>query len=588
MLLLRAAARQGPRYPVLAAAGLVGPSSAVRAITPPPPPTTSQLASPVGAKRPPPPPLGGKKGLPPPPPLAGRKLATSAGGGTSSGAIAAPSASWRSPAEVLTMMVEYVPTFYVPVNSVASILDDSARDFVKGKMKFVQFFRKYRFYFDLRNVDGVRMEVKLRDDVQHPRRGAADTKFSLSDIGEYATYSVKPEFVQSLDNIDTRQDLVVHVRPVAPPPSVQVRLEERVPVMERLKAIVPTKELTNIEQVEELVPEDILFHPYFDCQGGLIAIASKFPDVFQIVGGAIRHRPRHLAPLALDDYDADTTPEPEVLKLVLDSVNQHDVPVWVSVTSLYEQLTVPQRRRLKKSHKSFASFLRAHGKCLAVSVDLLKVSSWKAPANALLDDAAEPGTTTPLPGGIVQYTHTHVLNELFDCFPRGQALGLKAFMDMVPEHLRSSLPKNVVGWLASNRTYFVVDGADLTPPDASRVFIRRASDHAPLDVALALYRYIPEDGIAVSALLEALPKATQAHVNQVGIKGVVNSLPEWLELLDGDVFRRRTVEELETALAGGGGKAPPGGVKRPDGSTAKGDDEDDAPQDTRADEPRKP
>src|SRR5687768_11850140 len=69
----------------------------------PPPPSLQ--------KRMPPPPLPAqRKGLPAPPPLSGKRVA--AIGGTTPGAVPA---AWKSPAEVLTMMVEFVPTFYVPV-----------------------------------------------------------------------------------------------------------------------------------------------------------------------------------------------------------------------------------------------------------------------------------------------------------------------------------------------------------------------------------------------------------------------------------------------------------------------------------------
>ena len=502
-----------------------------------------------------PPPL---RKLPPAPPLPGRGAVAEAGALT-----------FKSPNEVLTLMIEYVPTFFVPMHAVASIMPDDVREVVKARGKAVMFFRRYRFFFDLNVVEGSKYEVRLREDVQHPRRGAADTKFSLADIGESASYSVVPEFVTSLESIDSRADVNVNVTPHLPPPSLQVRLQERVPVLERLRAMVPADDFAMVDELAERVPEDILTHPYFDVQGGLAAIASKFPDMFQVVDGQIRQRPAHLAPLALDDFTFETSPEPEVIAIVKAAVCASDIPAWVSVTGLYEQLALEQRRGIKRGYKSFASFLRAHGSCLALSNDLLRVSHWipprRKPSKAAAATAAGGGGDTDGPDaaaalgggggddapGTVQYTHLHVLNELYDRFPRGKELTLHEFMATVPEHLRASVPRNMAAWLAQYPQYFVVEGAAATR-DPSDVRVRRARDHAPIDIALQLYPHIPEEGVSVVTLAQQLPPALRAHVDQFGIHNIVETLSEWLELLDGDLFRRKSMDELEAALQRGG------------------------------------
>lgn len=524
-----------------------------------------------GKSMPTPPPL---RKLPPAPPLPGRSVADSSAANS-----VFASQAFKAPHEVLAMMIEFVPTFYVPLHSIASIMSDEARDFIRSRGKAINFFRRYRFFFDVQLADGTRYDIKLRDDVQHPRRGVADGKFSLADIGESATYSVVPEFVQNLESIDSRADMNVNVSPVMPPPALHVKLQERVPVLERLKAMIPTDQFVPIEELTERIPEDIITHPYFDVQGGLNAIAVKFPDSFQVVDGQIRIRPEELAPLALDDFSFDTSPEPEIIATIKKAVCASDIPCWISVTGLYEQLSLDQRRTVKRGYKSFASFLRTHGSSLAVSIDLLKVSHWIPPRktkssnknnnnnNSNKDDEnlipsnltnsilSSSGASSPPDGSsntkeVVQFTQLHVLNELYDRFPRGKEITLHDFLQShVPEHLKSSLPKNPAVWLANYPQYFVVEGITTTR-DPSEVRIRRARDHSPLDIAVQLYPHIPEEGISTSALPNQLPEQLREHVKQFGIHNIVENLSEWLEVLDGDLFRKKTMDELEAAISG--------------------------------------
>jgi len=147
---------------------------------------------------------------------------------------------------------------------------------------------------------------------------------------------------------------------------------------------------------------------------------------------------------------------------------------------------------------------------------------------------------------------------------------------MIPENLRASLPKNVAGWLCAQRQYFIVEGADGTR-DPSEVHVRRATDHAPLDIAFGLYPHIPDDGVSSVALLKQLPAALKKHVEQFGIHNIVDNLSDWLELLDGDLFRRRTLAELEAAM----GRGPGGTDGAPTGEAVAAEAKDpEAPSDS--------
>lgn len=489
---------------------------------------TKQTATP-----PPPPPsvvAAGRK-LPPPPPLPS-KIPEGIGVVTGRGEL-------KTPQEVLNMLIDYIPTFFVPTSAVASILDEETRDFVQSKGKWVYFLKRFRFQFDMRSPDGVRWEVKLRDDVHHPRRGIADAKFQKAELGEFVTYSVRPEFVKSLKPIDNTLDVNTRVVPDLPPPAVHMKLEDKVPVLERLKAIVGT-DYQEIEELEERIPEDVLLHPYFDCQGGMASISVKFPDSFQLVGTTVRVKPPHLAPLALDDFTFDKSPYPDIIQRVKDVVTIHDVPLWISITSIYEQLSLEQRRKVKRAYKSFVSFLRAHGAALAVSNDLLKVSHWIPPKH----EALAPGANAD---GSVNYTPTFVLNDLFDRFPKNRTLTKTQLLKLVPEHLRPSLPADPIKWISSHKNYFTVEGLKDGAKD-EEIFIRRSTDYAALDVALAMYPHIPDDGIASVSLLKELPTKTRLYIQKTGLQSVCENLEDWLELLDGDVFRKRTMDELERTL----------------------------------------
>lgn len=455
------------------------------------------------------------------------------------------------------MFIEFVPSFFVPVGCVATTLDDECRGLVKGKGKFLMFARKYRFFFDVRVTDTGMVDIKLRDDLSHPKRGVADAKYVMTDAGEHQTYTVRPEFIRSMESIDLISESV-SVRAPQAPPSVHVQMEERVPVVDRLKSLIPTQ-FTLVEEVEEKIPEDVLFHPYFDCQGGLPAIASKMPDLFQVVDGFIRRRPSHIAPLSTNSLALTESAIPSVAEKVQTMVCGPGVPQWVSLTSIYETLTMEEKRSIKKQFKSFAGFLRAHGASVAISQDTLKVAKWIAPSKASktapASAAAAPGDTpAAAAAGSVSpslpirqlFTPTHVINELFDKFPRNKSLSLTETLRLLTFDMRASLPKNIVGWFDQNKSYFVVENNHEANPDL--VYIRRATDTVPLDLAMALYPAIPEEGISQGLLLEKLPESAQDVVRRLGLANVVDSLSDWLELVDGDVFRKKTEAELENAI----------------------------------------
>eukprot|EP00758_Cryptobia_borreli_P003025 Tbor_TRINITY_DN3465_c0_g1::TRINITY_DN3465_c0_g1_i1::g.3639::m.3639 len=489
---------------------------------------------------PPPPRLPGMSGgTPPPPPIPGRALGPPSinGGGNEEMTFNNSAPIWRSPPEILALFIDFVPTFFVPANCIGAILSEEARSIVKGRGRLNTFLKKYRFFFDVRLVDGARLDVKLRDDVNHPKRGVADEKFAMTDVGDVKTYTTKPEFITSLDPLESQGQNSVLLKPHVPPPSVHVRLEEKVPVLERLKQLVP-REFISAEELEEKIPEDILFHPYFDCQGGLISIASKFPEYFQLIGTEIRLRPPHLAPMATGDYSFENSPIPGLAQRVKRLVCLTDVPQWVSVTSLYEQLTAEEKRNVKRDFKSFAGFLRFHGRSLAISSDTLSVALWIPPQ---IGERNSGGTGTS-EKKVQFYTLSHILNELFDKFPPGKTLSIADAMALLPPEMTAPhTSKKFAYFLQAHPNYFIVEN----PDDPERTLIRRSSDRIPLDIASAMYPFIPEVGVPPSQLLRMLPDALQEHITTVGLQNIVNSLSDWLVL-------KEVRENYEVEVGSGG------------------------------------
>ncbi|KAG5498558.1 hypothetical protein JKF63_02844 [Porcisia hertigi] len=533
------------------------------------------------ARLPPPPPLGGlepgRSGsfLPPPPPLTSARLTPAHGGGTSH----RTSIYLLSPQEVVNTFVLYVPTYYVSFHCVASLLPDDIREEVTGRGRLITFFKKYPFVFDVLLVDAGRINVRLHPDLIHPQRGVADDKYMMSDVGQVTSYVVKPEFLVCAENIESSSMQRVLITPPAPPPAMRVRLEERVPVVDRLRNLVPV-EFTAIDALEESIPEDILFHPYFNCQGGLFSIAAKMPEEFQVVDGRIRRRPLHLAPLALDEFTLDTSPLAEVAALIKKQVCDSEIPHWVSITPMYEQLTRAQRQEIKRRFRSFAGFLRAHGRSLAVSTDMLQVSMWicvsppplptstatttttitatagaggegvtardsrdAVPSTVLLSEKAAPSaspSTASLsglsnasspPATSVVYTREQVLNAWYDRFPPHQTLNLRDAMQLLPVEMRASgLPTKIAPWLATHPHYFSVDFME--EEDPTKVLIRRASERQPLDLAAALYVKMPDrDAQYLSTeLLQQLDPPVRHVIEGIGLAQLGRVLPQWLQI----------------------------------------------------------
>lgn len=531
-----------------------------------------------------PPPL--RRPLPPPPTIlpAGTGGASTAGGG---GEAHTPlTIIMRSPQEVLSTVIPYIPTYFVPLPAVGAIMPEDIRDEFHGRGKLLGFLRKYPFFFDI-SADALasRFDVRLRADVAHPQRGSADEKFCMTDVGESTVYIAKPEYIVNVESLDLPSAAVgVAITPHAAPPAVRVDLEEPVPVVARLKSLLPPGyAFASMELLEESLPEDVLYHPYFDCQGGLAAIASKLPEHFQVVRDSIRVRPPHIAPLALGDATLSESELPDVAEMVQKEVCEFTIPRWVSLTPMYEQLTATQKREIKSKFKSFASFLRTHGRSLSISSDMLQVAKWIPPTPSAAAAAAataaggSPSSTPPdtkQPSGnhpplssvpplkVRAYSRMQLLNTIFDRFPSDAVLSINQVKELLPNDIApTALPKRLLPWLATFSAYFTIVDLDGTPitglgahgeehtaPMTKLTMgddvpcVRRRASSQPLDLAWMVYRSFPaddgnnhgvgEEGCLFSALLAAMPTAQQEVVKKMGGRRLAGLLPSWLKVVE--------------------------------------------------------
>jgi hypothetical protein len=132
---------------------------------PPPPAGTLQ--------RRPPPRVSAMSGRATPPALAG------GGVGLGAGAIAAGPA-WRAPSEMLDLFVDIVPTYWVSMQFLRATRElQDALGGAHTALSLPRVLKKYQFYFEVRRPQGggTVLDVRLRDTVNHPRKGAANSAY---------------------------------------------------------------------------------------------------------------------------------------------------------------------------------------------------------------------------------------------------------------------------------------------------------------------------------------------------------------------------------------------------------------------------
>lgn len=434
--------------------------------------------------------------------------------------------SFRTPTEVLEVMVEYVPSFFVDVQLVVEKMPPDLKQML-GTVTVVQFFKKYRNFFDTQTNHG-QAEVKLRADITHSRRGAADIKFAAGTAAaDYLQNAASGSAPRPPRN--SEMNLIMGVAPKVP------------------------MEFTPMGDVLANVSDFVARHPAYDSRMGVVGLFEKFPEYFQIVEGKVRVRPSWVAPNSLKEHSVKDSPLPEVMRRIMEKVPNEEGKT-IETNELFTVLTPDEKQEIKAQFRSFPRFLRMHGKEVIVSKDNLQVKRFFAEleksCDSLASERLETDSLSPndpihqIPANMEAEAEANwAIKALYEALPLMQAAELEDFQLLLPRSIRDALPKNLAQELARHPTYFSV----WTYPDDDTVtIVQRAKLTTPelsdADLTKALLGMLPASGNPLDAdkLLRRVPLNVQRYLYRKGLKVTVRErLSNYIEVTDKGQIRRK-------------------------------------------------
>ena len=472
--------------------------------------STGSGATSIGKSSPPPP--------PPPPTFINSKSQS-----TSLGSNVLPSArGFRSPPEVLDAFIEYIPTFFVDTRRIVDILPPELSQ-IFGTLSFVTFLRKYRFYFDMRAAHS-QTEVRVRQDVMHPKRGFADFKFAAG-----------------IGSADVMQNSAVmnNASMKRPPRNSEANL------IMFLAPKIPSV-FTPIGDVLSDISEIVAKHPSYDPRLGISGLFEKFPEYFQVVDGKIRIRPFRVAPYALDEKDITNSPHPVIFDKVLSNLKGDE---WVETSKIFALLEASEKLLIKDQYKTFPRFLRLHGREVSVAADNMKVKKFTPEnekcADTLSSERLAADSLSPddpilnIPAVMAESVDAEwAVKELYDAMPLMQCVEVNDLLDLVTESIRNALPKDLAGALAKYPDYFTVWAS---PDDPAVFVVQRAKlvtpDMQDEDIARIVLPLIPQGGIDREKLLRKVPLQLQRFLSRHGVKTVLGRMPNYFLVVGDKVMR---------------------------------------------------
>ena len=415
---------------------------------------------------------------------------------------------FRSPSEVLEVLIDYVPTYAINVQTLVEALPVEVTGMF-GTMTPLMFLKKYRFYFDVQQHHGV-PEVKLRSEVAHPRRGIADVK--------YASGSGSADYLMNSK---------------AAGPSAGIRKPPRNSEANLVMGLAPKcpSEYTPLGDFLAQVHEYVSTHPAFDARLGVTGLLEKYPEFFQILDGKVRVRPSTVAPGSIAELSTTDSPLPEVtvkLQAALPEAGKvMDTP------GLFATLSLPEKQAIKQAFRSFPRYLRSHGKVFVVSPDNTMVKRFvpelERSADALASERLEHDSLSPsdpihnIPAAMdADSSADWSVKELYDALPLMQAAELDDFKLILTSSVRDALPKDLAGELAKYPDYFSVWQY---PDDETVTVVQRAKLTTPEptddELARAIVPMIPQGGLTTDQLLRRVPLPIQRYLYRTGAKKVI-------------------------------------------------------------------
>ncbi|CCW68659.1 unnamed protein product [Phytomonas sp. Hart1] len=428
--------------------------------------------------------------------------------------------SFRNKIEILDALVEYIPTFFVNQEVIASMLPpDIQALYADTSLTF--FLKRFKHYFNTQTNFG-NTTIRLKEDFSHPKRGIADAR--------YATCAGSAWHMESRGRPprNSEANLIISLLP-------------RVP-----KVFQPFSEV--LQEISDLVSR----HPAFDSRLGVMGFLEKYPEYFQVAEGKLRVRPYSVALNALDELDATSSPFPEAFTKIMtlvDSVAKGKVydnengriSASVSTSKLYAMLTDKERSEIRAAWRSFPRFLRLHGKAIVVSADSMSVYKFKPEyercAETILNPQLSEMEIAPndpvlaIPFTMDEKTNADwVLRELYNALPLIQCAELEDVLVLVPDAVRKGLPQDMnelVSLLSEFPDYF-----DIWPyPDnPSVMIIQRAKVGIPVfekdEIVKKVLPLIPQEGIKLSTLKSRVPLPMQRYFYRYGVSKTLGEMDQ--------------------------------------------------------------
>jgi hypothetical protein len=391
------------------------------------------------------------------------------------GSVAASAAvGWRPPSEMLELFVDIVPTYFVSMQLLRMTKElETALGGAHNSLSLPRVLKKYQFYFDVRRAPGSTvLDIKLKDLVAHPRRGAADDVYQWArtdgvgvgssrppaSLGEYMAANPHQPLLRPID----RSALRAGAEPVSPP------MRKWGPGGDPSASPPPVGSTANASSASTFFAEEVLALlqalpcpgtvidgvPYDTwtaasvatstsssgggerkwTDGDVLRVIKSRADVFLFVSAdgtaasptgqtPFMLRPLLVSPGATAAFGAgDSSPCPPVIAALGRVVPRG---IWATVEKVEAKLTPDEKAALAATGRSLVDVARAHGRLLWVSPEGDKVRRFAAEAElddivhfslVLLKDAVTPAVA-PAAGGASTATSDRVAAEALKLLP---------------------------------------------------------------------------------------------------------------------------------------------------------------------------
>ncbi|KPI89454.1 hypothetical protein ABL78_1418 [Leptomonas seymouri] len=438
----------------------------------------------------------------------------------------------RTTIQLMDVLVEYIPTFYTPVEEIEPLLPSSLQQLYRDtSLRF--FLKRFKHYLDMRTAYNT-TEVRLKPNFDHPKRGVGDTQIRHDSTGNLLNANQLRRPPRS-----SEANLIGLIAP-------------RVP-----RVFTPLADV--LQEISPIVSR----HPAFDSRLGVTGLLGKYPEYFQVVDGRLRARPYREAPNSLRDLDRNSSPLPAIFAKVWACVEEaaagknyaevsEKAAAMVSTGRLYSLLSAPEKAEVKQKCRSFPTFLRMHGKELVVSVDKMRVykflPEYEACVDTLMDERLRMNSLDPndpilkIPAVMAPESNAEwAVSELYDALPLMQCAELDEVLSLVPHAVRNALPKEVSdvrSLLEQYGEYFTIWPY---PDNESVIVVQRAKVEEPVldkaEIVRMVVPLIPQGGTTLTALRTRVPLLLQRYFYRHGTVATLGAMKEIFAIVGDRIVR---------------------------------------------------